>query len=250
MNNEDDGSWKTVANPLLKEGEVHIWRVFLDWSIEEMKRGLINLSTEEKAHMRRLVNKWHRRCYATSHIALHAILTLYLPAPGTLRFRYNDHGKPYLINNSYLYFNLSNSHKVALYAITLSREVGVDIELMRHNIRVRDIAERFFSFEEIIACTYRGLSKNQYVEGFYRIWTLKEAYIKVIGQGLSFGLHRFTTNINVDNVKMDGLLTVDEDPNLAKQWTLCSIPSAPGYIAALATKGPIKKICYFTWSPA
>ena len=240
---------KTDVRPLLKEGEVHIWRVFLDWSIEEVKKDLMNLSTEEKAHMKRLVSKQHKHYYVNSHTALHAILTLYLPAPSPLRFRYNDYGKPYLLNNPSLYFNLSNSHRVALYAITMSREVGIDIELMRNDICVKDIAERFFSFEEIIACSCRRPHEDQYLEGFYRIWTLKEAYTKVIGQGLSFGLNRFTTNINVDTVKMDGLLTVDEDPNLAKRWTLCSILSAPGYMAALATEGPIKKICYFSWSP-
>ncbi|WP_100623322.1 4'-phosphopantetheinyl transferase family protein [Candidatus Coxiella mudrowiae] len=243
--NKDD-PWETVTRPSLKEGEVHVWRVFLDWPDEEVKKGLVNLSMEEKARIQRLVNSQHRRYYIASHSALHAILALYLPTPGTLRFRYDDYGKPYLLNDASLYFNLSDSHTVALYAITTNREVGVDIESIRSNIHTEDIAERFFSPDEIAA--FRRLPQNQHLEGFFRIWTLKEAYIKIIGQGLSFGLNRFTTNVNVDAVKMDGLLTVDEDPNLARQWTLCSIPSAPGYMASLATEGPIKKIRYFAWS--
>ena len=239
--------WKTIARPSLKDGEVHIWRVFLDWPLEEVQKSLANLSAEEKACAQRLVNSLHRYYYIASRATLHSILTLYLSDSAPLEFRYNDYGKPYLINEPSLYFNLSDSHRIALYAITTNREVGVDIESMKSNIHAEDIAERFFSPNEIE--TFRTLPKGQHLEGFYRIWTLKEAYVKVIGRGLSFGFNRFTTNVNVDAVKMDGLLTVEEDPNLAKWWTLCSIPSAPGYMAALAIQGPIEKIRYFTWSP-
>lgn len=240
-------SWKAVARPSLKEGEVHVWQVFLDWPLEEIRKRLANLSSEEKACAQRLVNSLHRCYYIASHAALRSILTLYLSDPAPLKFRYNKHGKPYLINEPSLYFNLSDSHRVALYAITTNVEVGVDIESMRSNIHAKDIAERFFSPNEIAA--FRTLPKGQHLEGFYRIWTMKEAYIKVIGRGLSFGLDQFTTNINVDAVKMDGLLTVEGDPNLARWWTLCSISSPPGYMAALAIEGSIKKICYFSWSP-
>ncbi|MFV9990603.1 MAG: 4'-phosphopantetheinyl transferase superfamily protein [Coxiella endosymbiont of Dermacentor nuttalli] len=243
--------WKTIVRkPSLKEGEVHIWRAFLDWPIEAIKKGLANLSMEEKARVKRLVNNQHRCYYIASHTALHAILTLYLPVLSALRFHYNDYGKPYLLNNPSLYFNLSDSHKIALYAITVNREIGIDIESMKSSIHAKDIAERFFSPNENLACNHRKLPKDQYIEGFYRIWTLKEAYVKVIGQGLSFGLNRFTTNVNIDSVKRDGLLDVDEDANVAKRWALCSIPSAPGYMAALAAEGPIKKIHYFAWPPA
>lgn len=240
--------WKAIERPSIKEGEVHVWRVFLDWPLEEIGKRLTNLSMEEKARAQRLVNSLHRCYYIASHAALRSILTLYLSdPPALLQFRYNDHGKPYLINEPSLYFNLSDSHRVALYAITTNVEVGIDIESMRSNIHAKDIAERFFSPNEIAA--FRTLPEGQYLEGFYRIWTMKEAYIKVIGKGLSFGLDQFTTNINVDAIKMNGLLTVGEDSNLARWWTLCSIPSLPGYMAALAIQGSIKRICYFSWSP-
>lgn len=244
--NKRDHFWKRVARPCLKSGEVHVWRVFLDWPYEEVKKGLVNLSMKEKERARRLVNSQQRRYYIASHTALHAILTLYLPKPSAIQFRYNDYGKPYLLNDASLYFNLSDSNSVALYAIA-NREVGIDIESVRSNVQINDIAERFFLPNEIEA--FRKLPSDQHLEGFFKIWTLKEAYIKVIGQGLSFGLNRFATNVNVDTIKMNGLLTVDEDPNLAKQWTLCPVPSAPGYMAALAAEGFIEKIRYFAWSP-
>ncbi|WP_304985975.1 4'-phosphopantetheinyl transferase family protein [Coxiella-like endosymbiont] len=145
--NKDD-LWETVTRPSLKEGEVHVWRVFLDWPDEAVKKGLvkgpINLSMKEKVRAQRLVNSQHRRYYIASHTALHTILTLYLPTTGTLKFRYDDYGKPYLLNDTSLYFNLSDSRTVALYAITTNREVGVDIESIRSNIHTEDIAERFF----------------------------------------------------------------------------------------------------------
>lgn len=232
-----------VKKPSLVEGDVHVWRAFLDWSTDKIEKEVMILSPEEKARADRFVYPEHRERYITSHAILHSILTLYSPElTSPLRFRYSDHGKPYLVDNPSLQFNLSDSRDIALYAITLNREVGIDIEYMRNNIHVEGIAQRFFSPEESAAL--QTLPSNERLEAFYRIWTLKEAYIKVIGQGLSFPLDRFTTNPSAAG--KDGLLTVDGDAERAKRWSLCSIPSTEGYMAALAAEGPINRILYFS----
>ncbi|WP_159747908.1 4'-phosphopantetheinyl transferase family protein [Coxiella endosymbiont of Amblyomma sculptum] len=241
-----DNLWETISTPPFPiEGEAHVWRVFLDWPIEEIRKGMTNLSEEEKARARRLVNHQHRYCYIASHAALRAILTLYLPiSPTPLRFRCNDYGKPYLLNYPALYFNLSNSHEVALYAITTNREVGVDVEFIRDNIYIADVRERFFSPDEVAICVSKLPEKDsQCLKKFYQIWTLKEAYVKAIGQGLSFSLNRFTT-------AYIGINAGTSNRMLAGQWTLRSIPSVLGYTSALATEGPTEKIRYFSWFPA
>ncbi|AJC50407.1 4'-phosphopantetheinyl transferase family protein [Coxiella endosymbiont of Amblyomma americanum] len=246
--------WETImSQPSLTEGEIHVWKVFLDWPIEEIEKGVVGLTEEEKTRARRLVNQQHRCYYIASHIALHAILALYLPlTPRPLRFRRNNCGKPYLLENSSLYFNLSHSHTVALYIIAVNREVGIDVELIRNRAYIVNVKRRFFpNVTKDCACSHR-FSKwdNKCLKNFYHIWTFKEAYAKLTGQSLWF-LKLFTKNINID---AESKFFIDFDSgNLCiskKRWMVCSVPTSKlGYIAALATENPVKKIRYFAWSP-
>ena len=240
--------WKTVSQaPPLQKDEVHVWRASLEeWSADEIERGLNILSSEEKARADRFLQAKHRERFITSHATLRVILTKYLPELWTpLRFHYNEYGKPHLANNSALQFNLSDSHSTALYAVARDQEVGIDVEYMGRDTRIDGIAERFFSPEESTA--FQKLPVEERLAGFYRLWTLKEAYVKAIGQGLSFPLNKFTTNTKV--TQMDGLISVVySDCEQAKSWALCHVPVWGDYKAALAVEEPLKIVHYFDWT--
>lgn len=239
--------WKTVSQvPCLQKDEVHVWRASLkEWAADRIERRLNILSSEAKARADRFLQPKHRKRFITSRATLYAILTKYLPELWTpLKFRYNKYGKPYLAYNSHLQFNLSTSHSIALYVVAWDQEVGIDVEYMKRDIHVDRIAERFFSLEE--SAELQKLPVEERLAGFYRLWTLKEAYIKVIGQGLSFPLNRFTTNVKVN--QMDGLISVNGDCEQAKNWILCSIPVGEDYKAALAVEKPLKVVHYFNWT--
>ncbi len=93
----------------------------------------------------------------------------------------NQYGKLYIDKSDILKFNISHSgdYVVCTYG---SGESGVDIE---KNINSMDIAKRFFTKREyqMIAAGYPNM--------FTRIWTLKEAYVKEMGMGLSIPLDSF-----------------------------------------------------------
>jgi 4'-phosphopantetheinyl transferase len=76
---------------------------------------------------------------------LRKVLSNYLHlTPCDLRFVYNEYGKPFLSldqNHCALDFNLSHSNSMALYAVTRGRRVGVDIEYIRQDFAMLDIAE-------------------------------------------------------------------------------------------------------------
>ncbi len=237
--------WKNIKSvPALQKGEVHVWRVFLDWAQAELQQALQILSAEEKQHAQRLVFDEHRSRFTASHAALRHILSHYINKPLT-EFHYikGSHGKPYLVDEPILQFNMSDSKQLALYAITTHREVGVDIEWMRPGIDVEGIAKRFFSVEE--QQQLLALPSNQQFAAFYRCWSRKEAYIKVIGQGLSFPLGQFSVSLQPEG--MHNLLTVHNSTEQAKQWSLGSITAAEDYAAALAVEGEITQIHYFDW---
>lgn len=235
--------------PQLHYGEVHIWRAFLHGTADFLSGAMSILSEEEKTRAERFVQEQHCRRFIVAHVALREILSRYLKIPPTdICFSKGPHGKPFLVGSSLdlkLQFNASDSHELALYAITKDYEVGIDVEHTARAIDVESIAQRFFSKEEVQQLI--GLPEEKRLAGFYYCWTRKEAYIKMIGDGLAFPLHRFVVSLQPE-VGMNALLQVDDDSELVKKWSLGSILSAQGYSAALAVKGKVDCIQYFDWN--
>ena len=84
-------------------------------------------------------------------------------------------------------FNLSHSHDLALYAFTLQRRIGIDLEQLRPISMAEQIAKRYFSSQE--NAVFSKLSQMQKQEAFINGWTSKEAYVKAIGEGLALPLN-------------------------------------------------------------
>lgn len=103
------------------------------------------------------------------------------------RLRYNEYGKPYLLNAGAPFFNLSHSGKWVLCGIS-DHEIGVDVEQMGEV--ETDIARQFFHPQEYAAIECAAATGNE-SEAFFSIWTLKESYIKYLGAGMSVPLDSF-----------------------------------------------------------
>lgn len=102
-------------------------------------------------------------------------------------FLFNENNKPCL-GDIDIKFNISHSGNYVVCAISLD-EVGVDIEEIR-DIK-HDIAKNFFSLDENSHLS--SISDETYKkETFYRLWTLKESFIKNIGTGLYLPLKDFS----------------------------------------------------------
>ncbi len=99
----------------------------------------------------------------------------------------NEYGKP-MFENLDLHFNISHSGEWVVCAID-KYEIGIDIEEYRP-IDIR-IAERFFSRKEILFINGFKTEEERYCS-FFKIWTLKESYIKSIGKGLYCPLNHFS----------------------------------------------------------
>ena len=129
-----------------------------------------------------------------------------------------------------LRFNLAHSHELALYAFTLGREIGVDIEYLRALPDADQIAKRFFSARENAAL--QALSTNQRQQAFYNCWTRKEAYVKAIGKGLAQPLDQF--DVSLAPGESTRLLKVEGAPEEGSRWSLYSLTPVAGYVAAVA----------------
>lgn len=101
---------------------------------------------------------------------------------------YGANGKPYLCDHPDLHFNLSHCRGLAVCAVGTS-PLGVDAEYIRP-LRER-VLRRVFSPEE----TTEVQQSQTPDETFFRIWTLKESFVKAIGVGISYPMQSITFSL-------------------------------------------------------
>jgi len=94
----------------------------------------------------------------------------------------NQYGKPY-VNNNY-FFNLSKSNELVVLAIS-ENEVGVDVECVTNKDVSAIINNLLIEEKEYL--------ENNKEYNFYKIWTAKESFMKLIGSGLSYSFRKFST---------------------------------------------------------
>lgn len=217
--------------------EVHVWCAALDRTSSEVARCRSILSQDELAQASRFRFERHRRQFVVRHGLLRLILGRYLETePETIRFDYSEFGKPALkpgVGDRELFFNLSDAAGLALYAFTMAREIGVDVERVRSDIEHEEIAERFFSLNERAAL--RAIPTEDRPQAFFTCWTRKEAFIKAHGEGLSLPLDQFDVSVGAGEPAK--LLATRGSLEDARRWELRHLDPSPGFVAALAVEG-------------
>ena len=240
--------WRAPPETLvLGDDEIHVWRATLDQTPSQIQGFLHNLAADEQAKAERFYFERDREHFIAARGVLRAILGGYLNrAPESLSFCYSSHGKPALAGESDgepIRFNVSHSYGVALYAITRGREVGIDLERIRFDLAVAEIAERFFSRREV--AMLRTLPTEEQREAFFRSWTRKEACLKVRGEGLSLPLDQI--DVLLAPGEPAAILGTRPDPSEAFRWSLQELATAPGYVAALAVEGQGWRLACWQW---
>lgn len=177
--------------------EIHLWFAY-DEKISDSK--LLTqyhrlLTEEESSRLIRFKFQRHRHQYLISRALIRTVLSLYMNdiLPEKWQFEKNDFGKPFICNKSVklpLKFNMSHTDKLAVLAVTLNLEIGVDAEYVLRPGKTVEIAASYFSPIEMQQLY--ALSEEKQNERFFNIWTLKEAYIKACGMGLSIPLDHFS----------------------------------------------------------
>jgi 4'-phosphopantetheinyl transferase len=137
-----------------------------------------------------------------------------------------------------LRFNVSHSQDLALFAFSVARELGVDVERMDPAVASERIPEHFFSPGECAAL--RALPTEQQPEAFFACWTRKEAYIKAKGKGMAIRLDQF--DVSLVPGEAAALLKTAEGPREACRWSLHALSPAPGFAGALAVEGQGAKL--------
>ena len=224
------------ASLTLATGEIHVWRLALDQPESVVAEFRQTLEAHELERAERFHFEKHRKHFLVGRGGLRYVLARYLDVkPQEFRFSYGEYGKPELVDEG-LRFNMSHSHDVALFAVALDRELGVDVEHIRADFATEDIARRSFSRVEV--AMFNALKKDEQVGAFFRCWTRKEAYIKAIGRGLSEPLDAFDVTLSPG----EAAALVRAERGDTSRWAMFDIDAGYDYAATLAVEAPVTNI--------
>lgn len=233
--------------PPLHPEELHVWVAAQERPQAQLNQFWFFLSAEERARVGRFYFDHDREHYIVARGLLRQLLGHYLQLPATqVEFVYGDHGKPDLAPAqaaSGVRFNISHSYGVALLAFALNRAVGVDIEKIKPLDDGERIAERFFSKNEVAVFT--AVPAAQKPQAFFNCWTRKEAFIKVIGEGLSCPLDSFDVTLKPGDPAE--LLQVKGSRETAARWRLENLNPATGYAGAVIAEGQEWQLRTWQW---
>lgn len=219
--------------------EIHLWfchphELTLDPSYLQLMRA--TLDAGELQRMQRFKFERHRQKFCISHALTRWVLSHYADLqPEQWQFEKNDHGKPFVANPDYrdLQFNLSHTDGLQLLAVRHALPVGADVEQRKKRVEGPDIAERFFSPEEV--AELRNAADDQQKQLFFDYWTLKESYIKACGKGLAIPLRHFSYVIaQQDCIDISFAPERDDNP---EDWQFWLLAAGSEHTCALAASG-------------
>jgi len=217
-----------------RPGDVQVWMAAVDAGISATVRQHCEgvLSLRERERMGRFRSASDREHYGVAHGLLRTTLARYLQnvPPAAIVFEVGAHGRPELEPACArgLRFNLSHTRGMVLFAVTHTHPVGVDVESTQRPAP-NPLDERDFSAVE--RATIDSAPDGARDARFYEHWTLKEAYLKARGVGLTVSLRSAAFQLRgAERIEA----TLDGDDSA--RWHFQRLPAGDGHCAALAVQ--------------
>lgn len=173
----------------LSLGSVQLWQMRAETVDGELAQWQGWLSVEETERASRFRRDRDRRRFILGRGGLRYLLGQYLNCdPAAVAFDYGEYGKPSLAQGSeLLHFNLAHSQNWVVYGFSRDRPIGVDVEQIQPRTSLEGLIQRCLTpAEQATLPTDVG----DRLRVFMHYWTLKEAHLKAIGQGLSYSMNQ------------------------------------------------------------
>lgn len=145
------------------------------------------LSPMEIKRSKRFIKKSDERTYVITHALVNRKISELLNLDfNKFSINYFENKKPY-VERSTIDFNLSHSSDYFAFAISGYENiiVGVDIEVLREDLGIEPIVNNYFHENEISYVLNGDFDRLAQHQRFYEIWTRKEAFLKMLGIGLT-----------------------------------------------------------------
>lgn len=206
-------TWNSVSVvPILLPGTLHLWYLPLQNIDNQAQAKFATCSQEE--YIRASTFKQPHKCLQFLHIRswLRHIMGNYLEvAPQRVQIGYNYHGKPFITwPQPAPHFNLSHSGAVCLLTVFWDAAIGVDVELIRPRLGIKNIAQRCFNSN--IIDELNNLSENEMLHKFYYYWTCFEAKLKAQGGSVfditKYDMYNIETISFIPEIRFQGCVAV------------------------------------------
>jgi len=215
-------------NPEIREGDIHLWACRQDPDSDLYRLFEQSISVSERKNASFFSFEKVKQGYITSQGFLKILLAFYLGIESseviTARQR---KGKPFLLNDPTLHFNLSNSGEYVVIAISRHGEVGIDLEKIRPLNDLEDLVEKNFSPKEKEYITKIHAEK---LIRFFKLWTLKESFLKAIGEGMRLTPDNLEFSINNGRFSLHSLRGFFE----FEDWRFHNLNISNEYLGSLA----------------
>ena len=222
--------------PTLTDDDVHVWHLdpagLSDSGVIRHYDAL--MSPEERGRHARFVFPDDQHIYLVARGLVRTTLSQYADVePRAWTFQAGRHGRPEIAGPSGappLRFSVSHTAGLVALAVALRLDVGIDVEGINARASGLDIARRYFAPSE--ARDLAALPAERQRRAFVEYWTLKEAYIKATGLGLSMPLKSFAFQLT------DPPAITLERPRSgeAAEWHFARLDLSPHHTAALAVR--------------
>ncbi|HZB93942.1 MAG TPA: 4'-phosphopantetheinyl transferase superfamily protein [Stellaceae bacterium] len=222
----------------LDENDVDVWLTRLDTLEPHLRaRYAQRLSAGEQERWQRFLAQGAADQYLIGRVLLRTTLSRYAAvAEEAWTFETNAYGCPFVAAPAChrdLRFNLSHTEGLVACAVTRGGEIGVDVENIQRVLDPLAIAPAVFAPTEIDDLA--AVPPEERHRRFLAYWTLKEAYIKARGMGVSLPLDGFWFELD------DGAPRLhfgDQCPDRAERWHVSRWQPTPNHDLALAIATP------------
>ena len=221
--------------------EVHVGYVSTAEATPDVLSALTSqLPEEEQIRSARYRLPGDQLSFAVGRVLVRKMLSARASTPsGGWYFEQNFNGKPSLLRSTSapdLHFNLSHCKGLVVAAVMTGGEVGVDAECLQGSIDPLAIAHTCFSpAERSYLEDLPGTRRN---EAFFRLWTLKEAYLKA--QGTGFAIEPAPCAFSFAPLAVSGSSEGEGQPGEWFFWT--DQPSPVHMVAMAAQRRPAERI--------
>jgi 4'-phosphopantetheinyl transferase len=205
---------------------------------ESVERCRARVTREDLSRITRSILPDDRHARLVAWALVRMVLSRHAPvAPGAWRFTAGEHGRPEIAEPALtrpLRFNLSHTAGIAACAVADLDDLGLDVEDVRRRADIRKIVRRFFAPFEVAAI--EGLDDERRPLAFFERWTLKEAYLKARGAGLSLPLAEVAFAVAPDRPPAVSFGPAIRDTPDA--WQFAHVRPTPYHLAAVAIRRP------------
>jgi len=193
------------------------------------------LSREERDRAARFSRVRDSLHYIAAHALLRVMLSNFSGVPPTAwRFLSENGARPEIepgLSTLPLRFSLSHTDRLVAAALTLCRTIGLDVETVDRAVPDIEQVIRYFAAAEKSLLDH--CAPEQRHRAFFQIWTMKEAFVKATGLGLSLPLDQFAVTFHPSR-----LLFAPTEWGPSDSWRF-----------QLLTPSPVHQMAVVTWAP-